>query len=239
MLHNAWFFATATTLLTFGVLLVLVRWLGSTQLSQLTFFNWVAGATLGNLAANMISSTSIQSFVGNCYTMVLFAGVALLAGVIALKSRWFRRVANSEPVVLIHHGKILRDNLAKSRVNLDLLMMLLREKGYFSYSDISYGILEPSGNLSILPLQETQSVSKADLAYGPDLSERGQGPYVELVLDGEIDRDKLASSGHDGAWLKTEIRKQGGTSVADVMYLAVNEQGEVIADMARRHGKES
>lgn len=226
-------------MLTFGVLLVLVRWLGSTQLSQLTFFNWVAGATLGNLAANMISSTSIQSFVGNCYTMVLFAGVALLAGVIALKSRWFRRVANSEPVVLIHHGKILRDNLAKSRVNLDLLMMLLREKGYFCYSDISYGILEPSGHLSILPLQETQSVSKADLAYGPDLSERGQGPYVELVLDGEIDRDKLASSGHDGAWLKTEIRKQGGTSVADVMYLAVNEQGEVIADMARRHGKES
>lgn len=230
---NLWIFASASTLVTFGVLLALARWLGSTQLSQLTFFNWVAGATLGNLAANMIGSSSVSSFIESGYTMVLFTAACFVAAWVALKNRFFRRVANGEPIVLIHQGKILRNNLKKSRVNLDLLMMLLRQKGYFSYSDISYGILEPSGNLSILPLQETQSVSKADLEYGPDLSEQGQGPYTELVLDGSIDQDKLRSSGHDLGWLEAQIRKHGGRGLKDVMYFAVNKQGEIIIDTTR------
>ncbi|MCL6453623.1 MAG: DUF421 domain-containing protein [Alicyclobacillus sp.] len=229
-----WLFATAATLLTFVILLVLARWLGSTQLSQLTFFNWVAGAALGNLAANMMSTTSVRQWTFGLYTLALFTATAVVASAISLKNRTFRRVTNGEPVVLIHKGEIVRSNLARARMNVDLLTMLLREKGYFSYQDISYGILEPSGNLSILPLQETQSVSKADLAYGPDLSESGQGPYMELVVDGEVDHDKLRESGRDVEWLEREIRQRGGEGLADVMYLAVNVEGDVVADLSRR-----
>ena len=227
-------FMTLSAVITFVVLLVLVRWLGATQLTQLTFFNWVAGASMGNVAANMIGSTSVNEFVGNTYSLVVFTAACLFAAYVALKSRPFRRVANGEPTVLIHRGIILRHNLAKTKVNLDVLMMMLREKGYFAYNDIQYAILEPTGNLSILPSQASQSVSKADLVNGPDLSDEGQGPYTEIVVDGEIDKDKLVNTGHDEAWLDAQIGKRGARSIEDVMFLAVNKDGHVLADFSRR-----
>jgi uncharacterized membrane protein YcaP (DUF421 family) len=227
--------ATLNTLITFALLLLLVRLIGSTQLTQLTYFNWVAGAAMGNLAANMIASRTIGDWFLSCYTLVLFSLASVLSALLALKFRGFRRVTNGEPIVLIHKGVMYRENLRKTKVNLDVLMMLLREKGYFSYSDIEYAILEPTGNLSILPKQETQSVSKLDLMTGPDLSPKGQGPFVEIVVDGEIDRDKLKSTGHDEAWLHAQLEKLGTYDIRDVLYLAVNQQNEVIADLHRRN----
>jgi uncharacterized membrane protein YcaP (DUF421 family) len=233
-MHIPWFFLTVSTLLTFIVLLLLVRWLGSTQLTQLTFFNWVAGASMGNLAANMISSQTVADWASACYTLVIFTLASGIAAILALKSRHLRRVANGEPTVLIHKGIILRENLRKTRVNIDVLMMLLREKGYFSYDEIEFAIMEPTGNLSILPEPEAQSVSKGDMVHGPNLSRRGQGPYIELIIDGEIDQDKLQSLGHDEDWLLAKVHQQGAQSIADVTYLAVNKEGKVISDLFRR-----
>lgn len=229
-----WFLFTLSTLVTFCVLLVLVRIIGSTQLTQLTYFNWVAGAAMGNLAANMIVSKNLQDWVISCYTLILFALAAVFAAILALKFRQFRRITNGEPVVLIHKGILLRQNLRKTKINLDVFMMLLREKGFFTYSDIEYAILEPTGNLSVLPKQEVQSVSKIDLVNGPNLSPTDEGPYTEIIVDGEIDKDKLQSTKHDIAWVYKQIKNLGGNSIEDVFYLAVNRQGEVIADLNRR-----
>jgi uncharacterized membrane protein YcaP (DUF421 family) len=234
MMSLYWVFLTVSILLTFVILLLLVRWIGSTQLTQLTFFNWVAGASMGNIAANMMASRTVLDWAASCYTLVVFTAATIIAAFIALKSRTFRRISNGEPLVLIHKGVVLRENLGRTKVNLDVLMMLLREKGYFSYADIEYAILEPTGNLSILPSQASQSVSKADLAYGPDLSDKGQGPYVEIIIDGEVDNDKLRSTGHDMEWLLEQVKRLGGESIEDVTYLAVNAEGEVIGDIHRK-----
>lgn len=234
--HVSFVFITLSTVITFSLLLLMVRWIGSTQLTQLTFFNWVAGASMGNVAANMLTSTNKSTWLSDCYALILFSGISVLAAFIAIKSRQFRRVTNGEPTVIIHHGAILRENLRRTQVNLDVLMMLLREKGYFSYSDIEFAILEPTGNLSILPTPESQSVSKADLAHGPDLSERGQGPYIELVVDGEIDEDKLKETNHTRQWIMDEIRKRGGNGLEEVTYLAVNRENEIVVDMHRKDG---
>ncbi|MCL6444803.1 MAG: DUF421 domain-containing protein, partial [Alicyclobacillus sp.] len=142
-MHVQWLFLTLSTVVTFSILLLLVRWLGSTQLTQLTYFNWVAGASMGNVAANMLTATDKSTWLSNCYTLILFTAVSFAAAFFALKSRTFRRVANGEPIVIIHKGEILRENLKRTQVNLDVLMMLLREKGYFSYGDIQFAILEP------------------------------------------------------------------------------------------------
>ncbi|WDL97981.1 DUF421 domain-containing protein [Alicyclobacillus sp. ALC3] len=234
MLHIHWSFIVLSSFVTFAVLLALVRWIGSTQLTQLTYFNWVAGAAMGNMAANMMTTTDKSTWVASCLSLVMFTLATIIASYIALKNRHFRRVTSGEPVVLIHKGALLRENLRKSKVNLDVLLMTLREKGYFSYGDIEYGILEPTGNLSILPTQASQSASKEDLVEGPDLSPKGQGPYIEIVIDGEVDRDKLKSTNHDQAWLESVLERHKINSLADVLYLAVNEQGDIILDGHRR-----
>lgn len=236
-LHIPWLYLTLSSIVTFALLLLMARWIGSTQLTQLTFFNWVAGASMGNIAANMIATPDTTVWLSNAYTLIAFTGCSVAAAYIALKSRAFRRVANGEPTVLIHKGKMLRENLAKTQVNVDVLMMMLREKGYFSYSDIEFAVLEPTGNLSILPTQASQSATKEDLAKGPDLSDKGQGPYVELVIDGDIDYSNLHDLGRDESWLRTQLDKLNVKSTDDVMYMGVNPEGDVIADVRKRLGK--
>lgn len=232
---NSWVFMTLTTISTFVLLLVLVRWIGSTQLSQLTFFNWVAGACMGNLGANMVTAHDLSHLASTSYELTLFAASTVVSAFIVLKNRRLRRLGNGEPVVLVHKGILLRQNLRQTKVNLDVLMMLLREKGYFSYAEIDYAILEPSGNLSILPSQESQSVSKKDLAYGPDLSSKGGGPFTEIVVDGEVDKENLQRLGYDEKWLMEKLLQVGAQSLADLTYLAVNEEGQIIADTHRQN----
>lgn len=229
-----WMIITLSTIFTFIILLVLVRWLGATQLTQLTFFNWVAGASMGNIAANMITAHTTQDWMTAGYSLVVFTVAAIVAAWIALKSRTFRRVANGEPLILIHKGAILRANLVKSRINVDVLLMLLREKGYFSYNDVEYAILETTGNLSILPIPESQSASKADLVSGPNLAYAGGGPYVVVVVDGKIDWKTLQGQKLDENWIHEQVIRHGGHGLADVTYLAVNQEGEVVLDLHRR-----
>ncbi|CAA7600231.1 Uncharacterised domain UPF0702, alpha/beta domain protein [Acididesulfobacillus acetoxydans] len=81
-----------------------------------------------------------------------------------------------------------------------------------------------------------QSVSKIDLARGPDLSGRGEGPFTEIIVDGEVDKDKLRNTKHDNTWLGEQLKNLGASSSEDVLFLAVNPLGEVIADLHRREG---
>jgi len=188
---------------------------------------------MGNLGASMIASPGFKSLLSTAYVLTLFAAATVAAAVVALKSRRLRKMGNGEPVTLIRNGVLLRENLRKTKVNIDVLLMLLREKGYFSYEDIQFAVLEPSGNLSILPTQESQSVSKRDLAYGPDMSPDGGGPYTELVVDGEVDEDKLESTGHDRDWLLHQLHRFGAQSLAQITYMAINSQGDIIVDAHR------
>lgn len=105
-------------------------------------------------------------------------GIPLLSGVIpiftlivieialsqtSLKSRKFRKLLTGKPSVIIHNGKILRDEMEKLRFNHDDLKEQLRIQGYVGIKDINFAILETNGQLSIIPKPQKQQVSVEDL----------------------------------------------------------------------------
>lgn len=157
-----WIYPLFTTLFTFPFLLLLVRWIGKTQISQSTYFNWVAGACMGNIGANIITSHKFQDILLNATELFLFAGITVLASFIALKSKKFRAVTSGLPLILVNDGKIIYENLKKSKVNKDLLKELLREQGHFDYEKIKWAILEPTGILSVLPFEEEPLADDTD-----------------------------------------------------------------------------
>ncbi len=224
---------TISTLLTYVILLALVRWIGSTQLSQITFFNWVAGASMGNVAANMISADNRQDWFRACFALTVFTAATVVAATLALRSRKLRGVANGSPTILIYKGIIQRENLRKTKVNIDVLLMLLRQQGCFSPKEVEVAILESTGALSVLPITEAQTVNKGDIAHGPKLSDDTQAPYYEIIIDGEVDYGALADVGYDRGWLLHQLAKLNVESPKQVTLLAVNRSGNVIADTHR------
>ena len=106
----------------------------------MTYFDYVAGITLGALAATVITDFNAQ-FGPLALSFILWAFYALIMGYISLKSRKIRKFVEGEPTLLIQNGKILEDNMGKVRLNADDLLKLLREKQVANLADVEFGLL--------------------------------------------------------------------------------------------------
>ncbi|WP_258111323.1 YetF domain-containing protein [Alicyclobacillus sp. SP_1] len=259
-MHIPWFFLTLSTPVTYALLLLLARWIGSTQLTQVTFFNWVAGASMGNIAANMIVATTPAEWTVSGFTLILFTICSVAAAWLAMKSRAFRKTAGGQPLVLIHHGHILHSHLQKARLNLDDVLMLLREQGYFSLHDVQFAILEPSGNLSVLehitstdrvqggteqavarlappPAQSIkvrqEATGSAEVALATKPSVRRGEPLLDLILDGQVDFAALERAGVTREWLEQEWMRNGAKFQDEILYFGIAPNGEPIVELKR------
>jgi len=214
--------------ISFVTLLVYTNILGKQQVGKLTFFDFITGITIGNLAGSLtvdFDSRAWPHFVG----LSVWAVLAMLAQFIALKSRWWARILGGEPVILIENGHILEQNMAQCRFRYDDLLMQLREKDVFDLHEVETAILETSGALSVLKRSQDHPVTPRDLhlptAYkglGTMLIHEGQ------VLSGHLIRVRLTPE-----WLSEQLLKQSITSPHDVALAILGSDGKLFVDTYR------
>lgn len=154
------------TLLGFFVLFLLTRVLGKKQLNQMTFFTYITGIALGNIAGDMVVHRDIK-LIDGVTGLILWAILTFTLEFISLKSSRARVLLDGDPTIVIKNGKILEKAMASNRLNMDDLSMLLRTKNIFSVSDVDYAILEPNGQLSVLKKVELEPVTKKDAKLQP------------------------------------------------------------------------
>lgn len=184
------------TTLTFITLLILTRMLGKKQLSELTFFNYITGVTIGSLAANTIINTSSQ-YLNEMIKLIWWILLTIFVTLISLKSSRVRVLLEGEPIMVIKNGKIVEEALKSTKINLDDLSMLLRSKDIFSITEVDYAILESNGELSILKKQENQKTQNR--LYMP----------IEIIIDGNLVYKNLKELNIDKTWIYKELKNQG------------------------------
>ncbi len=126
-----------------------------------------------------------------------------------LKMRGF---FEGKPVVLIRNGVVNRNQLKKSRMNLNQLQSLLRQSETFSMREVAYCYLEASGSLSISKKSAYQKTTQEDL----NLPRTSVHVPVTIIRDGEILLDELNDIGRDEEWITFELKKQGITEYKHV-----------------------
>lgn len=136
------------TLLGFFILFLLTRVLGKKQLSQMTFFTYITGIALGNIAGDMVVHRDIK-IIDGVTGLILWAVLTFTLEFISLKSSKARVSLDGEPTIVIKNGKILEKAMASNKLNMDDLSMLLRTKNIFAVSDVDYAIFEPNRQLSV------------------------------------------------------------------------------------------
>ena len=99
----------------FIVLLVLARLLGKEQVSQLTFFHYVTGITIGSIAGEIVSQSG-EHFLNGLISMIWWALLTLLMSFIALKSQKFRVILDDKPIIVMHGGKLIEKSMKKARL---------------------------------------------------------------------------------------------------------------------------
>jgi uncharacterized membrane protein YcaP (DUF421 family) len=150
--------AIARSCAALSLLLFLTRLLGRKALSQMTFFDFAIVITFGSIAAN-IGIGQDNSFPVALTVLITFGLLGIVIGVWHTKSLRFRKLVNSEPLVLIEQGKIVDANMKKERITINELNSMLRGKNIFDISQVDYAIIENSGTLSVLPKAESRPVT--------------------------------------------------------------------------------
>ncbi|MDC0706050.1 DUF421 domain-containing protein [Priestia sp. AB] len=212
-------------IISFSVLLLMTRIMGKKQVSQLTYFNYITGITIGAVAASITIDRSIDMSDG-FVSMVCWSLLTVLVSYINLKSPKARILLDGQPTIVIKNGKILEKTLAGLRLNMDDLSMLLREKNIFSTQEVDYAVLEPDGQLSVLKKVDQQSVTKKDLKI-----EAVKPLYVptEIIVDSKIIVQNLEELNLSQNWLEKQLH-QSGVSLQDVFYAEIQSDGTLYID---------
>ncbi|MES5265402.1 DUF421 domain-containing protein [Priestia megaterium] len=212
-------------IISFSVLLLMTRIMGKKQVSQLTYFNYITGITIGAVAASITIDRSIDMSDG-FVSMVCWSLLTVLVSYINLKSPKARILLDGQPTIVIKNGKILEKTLAGLRLNMDDLSMLLREKNIFSTQEVDYAVLEPDGQLSVLKKVDQQNVTKKDLK-----AEAVKPLYVptEIIVDSKVITRNLEELDLSQSWLEKQLH-QSGVSLQTVFYAEIQSDGTLYID---------
>lgn len=209
----------------FAVLLVLTRIMGKRQISQMTFFDYVVGITIGSIAATVSADQNVKLIDGLAATVV-WGGFTVLIGFFTLKSYRFRKAVQGEPTILVQNGRVLEANLKKARIDATELMENLRENQVFRLADVEFAVLETNGKLSVMKKADQEPVTRSDLGISAP-----SGESRIVILDGNVMRRTLESLGYSEQWLRDKIREQGARRFKDVFLAQVDAVGNVYVDL--------
>ena len=212
---NEYLVTILRSLFAFFALLLLTRIMGKKQMSQLTYFNYIAGITIGSITADLAVKPAGNDTVHDLIALIVWGSAVIVLGIAGLKSRKTRLLIDGEPSILIRKGIVQEDILSQLRLNMNDLSMLLRREKAFSISSVDYAILEPNGQLSVMMKPGQLPVTKEDLQISSKIQ---RNLPTSVVLDGQMVSHEMNELGLSSEWLISELRKQNITSVSDVFY---------------------
>lgn len=203
-----------TSLFSFGALFVIAKFLGHKQISQLDFFDYITGITIGSIAAEM--ATELETPWKPLTAMVIYGGVSWLLSVLSNKFPRMRKYLNGTPTILMDHGKLYRDNFKKAKLDLSEFMVMCRQQGYFDLTGIETAVYEYSGKLTILPVSDKRPATPSDMNLHP----QQELLFTELIMDGRVLEANLKRMGLDLTWLNKQLEQNRIHSPKEV-FLAV------------------
>ncbi len=207
------------------VLLLLTKLLGKKQISEISFFEYVSGITIGSIAGEVIMG--LDANIGHgVLAIAIFSIITLLVDVFSLKSKKFRDIVEGKGTIFIKDGKIMEDNLKKEKYSVEDLGSLLRGKDVFSTADVEFALLEPNGELSVLLKKENRPLTAKDL----NIPVAHEKESETVIMDGTIINDSMAAARKDRKWLHMELDKLG-VALENVFLGQINSYGELTVDL--------
>ena len=210
------------TVILYLVLILAVRLMGKRQIGQMEASEFVVTMMAANLATIPLQEEKLPLMAG-VIPILAVLGLELLLSWGILRSIFIRRLFCGKPVILIDNGRILYENLKRTRVSLDELMGHLRQKNVLDLGSVQYAILETGGNFSVFLYPGFSPPAAKDLKVPVP----GQELPVTVVADGKLFREDLLRTGRDMEWLWDYLEKEK-LSLKEILLLSLDSQGVAI-----------
>lgn len=210
-----------TSFLSAVALFVIAKILGHKQMSQLDFFDYITGITIGSIASEL--ATELEKPWKPLIAMIVYGIITVVLTLLTSKLPKLRKYINGTPTIIMNSGKIYRKNMKKAKMDLSEFMVMCRQEGYFNLNDIATAIFEYNGRLTILPKATKRPVNPNDLNIVPPPEKIS----TEVIMDGQILEENLNRLGLDINWLNKELKCQGYKSPKEIFLGICDDNNEL------------
>lgn len=155
-----------TALATYAICVTLISLFGKRSTAKMNNFDWIVTVAMGSILGSSVllkKVVVIEVALGLLTLLILQYGFTKLS----VHSSIFRRVMKKSPTLLYYAGDFLTVNMQKERITKEEILSGMRTQGFASPQQIMAVIVEPSGELSVIPLRDgnhSNDSTPADLA---------------------------------------------------------------------------
>ncbi|MGB3776066.1 MAG: YetF domain-containing protein [Leeuwenhoekiella sp.] len=133
----------------FTIIIIITRISGLRTFAKMSSFDFASTIAIGSILATVVMNDG-QSIIKG---MVALAGIVAFQSIFTLvvrRSKKLRNLFTNNPILLMHSGKILYENLEKTNVGEDDLIAKLREANVIDFDEVLAVVLESTGDMSVL-----------------------------------------------------------------------------------------
>ena len=131
---------------------IIFRILGKRSLSEITTFDFVL--------LLIISETTTDALIGEDYSLMAcfimlstLVGVDLLLTLTKTKWKWFEKISDGAPLIIVDKGVPLKKRMEKTKVDEEDVLEAARIlHGLEKMEQVKYAVLEKDGTISIIPV---------------------------------------------------------------------------------------
>lgn len=210
------------TILVLVILFFITKMMGKKQISELNFFDYIVGITIGSIAAD-ISLDIEKDMLAGIAALFIYGGISYMISLVSMKSILARRFFIGVPTVLVEKGKIIESGLKKAKIDVNDLLMEARENGYFNLDEIDYALMEVNGNISFLPKEKEKPVTKKDIK----IKCSNEGLTVNAIIDSKYMANNMKAINKDKEWLDHELKVNGYDNYDNILLATIDNNYKV------------
>ena len=211
------------TILVLIILFVLTKIMGKKQLSQMNFYDYLIGITIGSIASD-ISLDLEHNLISGIISLCIYAFSGVAVTYLCLKNLTLRKIILGTPTLLINKGNILIKNLRKEGIDINDLEEEARLNGFFELDKIDYAILETNGQISFLANIKSSYVTNENM----NIKLKENSLDINLIQDGKILYENLEIIGKTSKWLDKKIKEKGYNNYKEIFLFKYRSDKETI-----------
>lgn len=190
----------------FAVLLFAIRLMGKRQIGEMEPFELVITLVISELACIPMADRSIPITFGIVAILTMFVIHQLI--LLLSHSDKLQGIINGKPIMVINNGNIDVHALRSLNMHVNDLLQSMRAAEYFSLEEVTYGIMETNGQLTVVANKQ--------------MEDKQQTLPVPLICEGKWNEENIKGNGFDKENLQQLVKREG-IKLKSVVLLAIDE----------------
>ncbi|MDZ5252244.1 DUF421 domain-containing protein [Clostridium sp. LIBA-8841] len=221
------------TAILYFLVIISIRLMGKRQIGELQPYELVITLMVSDLVALPMQDPRLPLLLGIIPIITLLFIKALISE-IERHSRFFEKLLDGTPSIIISNGEINLDMMKKQRLTMNDILEELRSAGYLNIKDIQYAIIETNGTISIIPKSDCENVKRKDLK----IKESESKMPVVLLENGRIKKKSLQALHKDVKWLDDKLQSMNYPPRDKLFLIMLDSEGKLFIQKKNQRDKE-